>query len=137
VRHAHAKRLLSELLDGTLEPAREQAVRGHALACARCSRRLAEYELCDELVSQLPLAVVPLAVSASGELRLRRLARWAFPRAEPHPWLGLEGFAAALAAAALAGVVALGGTRSWVPPAKPMPPTLTQVAFVMPTAGRH
>jgi anti-sigma factor RsiW len=137
MRHRAAWRQLPALLDGALAPALEEAVRGHAAGCARCARRLAEYEWCDELVGQLPLSVVPLEVSASGERRLRGLARWTVPHAAPPPHYGLQGLAAAAAAAVLVGVVTLGGTWRWVPPAEPAPTSLTQLAYVVPTGRTY
>lgn len=138
MRHGPARRCLSQLLDGTLPPAVEQAVRSHAARCGRCSRQLAELALCDRLVARLPLAVVPLAVPSSGERRLERLARWGAPT-PPYSrlWLGLEGVAVAAAAAALAGVVALAGTSRWLPGPEPAPSGLTQVAYVMPAGGPY
>jgi anti-sigma factor RsiW len=138
MRHGAARRRLSQVLDGTLPRALEQAVRGHVAHCGRCSRRLAELELCDRLVARLPLAVVPLAVPSYGERRLEGLARWGAP---PPPysrlWLGLEGVAVAAAAAALAGVVVLAGTSRWIPGPEPAPSGLTQVAYVMPAGAPY
>jgi Putative zinc-finger len=131
MRHGAARRLLTQLLDGTLPPALEQAVRGHAAHCARCQRALAELELCERLVARLPLGVVPLVSLASGERRLRGLARWGAPRPGQR-WTGLEGFAMAAMAAALAGVVAFAGTNRWVLAPEPVSAGLTQVAYVMP-----
>lgn len=141
MRHASARRHLPELLDGTLPPAFEQAVREHAARCAGCRRRLAELELCDRLVASLPLAVVPLAiVPAAGEPRLERLARWGAP--PPHPprsplRAGLESLAVVAAAAAVAGVVAIAGMNRWLPSPEPTSSGLAQVAYVMPSGGRY
>jgi len=131
MRHRVAKSLLPQLLDRTLPGPLELAVRTHAGRCGRCSRRLAEFELCDQLVARLPFGVVPFA----GEERLTGLARWAL---EP-PSLArerLEGLALAAAAAALAGVVALAGTSQWVPNAEKTTSAVTQVAFVIPGPAR-
>ena len=138
MRHGPARRRLSQLLDGTLPPALEQAVRGHAARCGRCTRQLAELELCDGLVARLPLGVVPLVVPSYGDRRLERLARWGAPPS-PHSrlWLGLEGVAVAAAAAALAGVVALASTNRWMPEPEPAPSGLTQVAYVMPAGAPY
>ena len=140
MRHASARRHIPELLDGTLPPALERAVRDHAELCGRCSQHLAELELCDRLVARLPLAVVPIAMPASGEPRLERLARWGAP--PPHPRhsplrAGLESLAMVSAAAALAGVVAIAGMNRWVPAPEPAPSGLTQVAYVMPAGGPY
>jgi anti-sigma factor RsiW len=135
MRHGPARRRLPQLLDGTLPPALEHAVRSHAAHCDRCGRHLAELELCDRLVAELPLAVVPLVTPAVPELRLRRLARWGAPRPAPLRWLGLESVAAAAAAAAVAGVVAFAGATHWLP--APEPSGLTQVAYVMPAGGPY
>jgi anti-sigma factor RsiW len=136
MRHGPARRRLSQVLDGTLPPALEQAVRSHAAQCGRCGRRLAELELCDRLVAGLPLGVLPLAAPVYGERRLERLARWGAPPPEPRRWLGLEGLAVATAAAALAGVVAIGATR-WAPVPDVTPAGVTQVAYVMPAGGPY
>jgi anti-sigma factor RsiW len=132
MRHEAARRHLPELLDGTLPDAVEQAVRAHAAGCARCSRHLAQLELCQRLVARLPLAVLPLAAAGASERRLVRLARWAGPEPRPQRNLGIESLAMAAAAAALAGVVALVGLRPWMPAPDPGPSGLTQVAYVMP-----
>ena len=138
MRHRAAWRALPQLLDATLEPACERAARAHLARCTRCARRLAELELCDDLVAELPLGVVPLVMSAAGERRLAGLARWAFrPPAVPSPWAPLDGLAVAAAAAALAGVVALVGAQSWLPAPEPVPSGITQVAYVMPAPGLH
>jgi len=137
MRHPAARRLLPQVLDGTLPVAREQEVRGHAARCRRCARVLAELELCDRLVMRLPLGVLPLAAAAAGERRLRSLARWdAAGRARPR-WTGLEGLAVAAAAAALAGVVAFAGANRWVLAPEPSPAGITQVAYVMPGGGPY
>ena len=135
MRHGSARRRLSQLLDGTLPPALEQAVRSHAAHCGPCGRQLAELELCDRLVADLPLGVVPLGAPKYGELRLERLARWGAPPAHPRRWL--EGVAVAAAAAALAGVVAIAGATRWVPAPEVAPSGLTQVAYVMPAGGPY
>jgi anti-sigma factor RsiW len=137
MRHGAARRLLPQVLDRTLPPAVEQALRAHTAHCERCSRHLAELELCDRLVAHLPLAVVPLVEAASGDQRLERLARWAFLRPSPQRVLALEGFAMAAAAAALAGVVALAGTTRWLPEPAPSSVGVIQVAYVMPGGGPY
>jgi len=134
MRHASARRRLPQLLDGTLPAALEQAVLSHVADCGRCSRRLAELELCERLVARLPLAIVPLCGPASGR-RLEGLARWGAPAPRLPGWAPIEGFAVAAAAAALAGVVALAGASHWLPAPEPPPFGLTQVAYVMPAAG--
>jgi anti-sigma factor RsiW len=136
VRHHSAQRRLAQLLDRTLPPALDQAVRGHAAGCGRCARRLAELELCERLVASLPLAVVPLATPHASERRLERLARWGAPAPSLRWWLGLEGCAVA-AAGVLVGVIALAGVNHWVPAPEPTPSGLTQVAFVTPGRGAY
>lgn len=131
--HSSARRLLPQLLDGTLPIAIERGVRGHLTSCGRCQRDLADFELCDQLVTRLPQGIFPLIGAATSERRLEGLASWAFPRARPR-WIALEGFAAALAAGALAGVVALAGATRWVPAHAPIPSGFAQVAYVMPGA---
>ncbi len=137
MRHGAARRLLPQGFDQTLPPAVEQALRAHTAGCVRCTRHLAELELCDRLVAHLPLAVVPLVVPAAGDQRLERLARWAFLRPSPQRVLALEGFAMAAAAAALAGVVALAGATRWLPAPTPSSAGVTQVAYVMPGGGPY
>ena len=132
--HRSQRRLLPQLLDGTLPLEMERGVRGHLTSCGRCQRDLADFELCDQLVTRLPQGVIPLIGAAASERRLAALASWAFPRARPR-WIPLEGFAAALAAGALAGVVALAGAARWLPAPAPNPGGPAQVAYVMP-AGR-
>jgi anti-sigma factor RsiW len=124
--------MLPDLLDRSLPPAREAAVRAHAERCGRCRRRLAELELCDRLVARLPLGVIPLT---AGDERLAGLARWAFVRA-PRRRVGLEGLAVTAAAAALAGIVTLAGTARWTPGPEDAAPSVIQVAYVMPGAVR-
>jgi hypothetical protein len=132
MRHRAARRLLPEALDRTLPHALQRALDAHVERCERCRRHRAELELCDELVARLPLAV---AVPAAGDQRLERLARWAFLRPSPQRVVGLEGFAMAAAAAALAGVVVLAGVGRWVPDSPPAAAAITQVAYVMPAGG--
>lgn len=138
MRHRSARRLLPQLLDRTLPPERERELRAHAAGCSRCEAHLAELELCDRLVARIPLALLPRAAEAGDERRLRALARWAFPR-RPAPSrlrAGMGAAALAATAATLAGVVALAGASSWVPTPEPGPDAATQVAFVVPAAGR-
>ena len=137
MRHGPARRRLPELLDRTLPPAIERDLRAHLADCGRCARHLTELELCDRLVSRLPLAVVPLVVPVAGDLRLERLARWTFPRPSPARMLGYEGVAMAAAAAALAGVVALAGVTRWLPAPAPTSTGVTQVAYVMPAGSPY
>jgi putative zinc finger protein len=132
MRHGAARRLLPQRFDRTLSPALEQALGEHVARCERCRRHRAELELCERLVTRLPLAVVPLVVAAAGDQRLERLARWAFLRPSPQRGRALEGFAMAAAAATLAGVVALAGATRWLPAPAPASSSLTQVAYVMP-----
>ena len=129
--HRSQRRLLPQLLDGTLSLEIEQGVRGHLRSCGRCRQDLAQFELCDLLVTRLPRGIIPLIGAASSERRLAGLASWAVPRARSR-WIPLEGFAAALAAGALAGVVALAGAARWVPAPAPSPGGPAQVAYVMP-----
>jgi hypothetical protein len=137
MRHGPARRLLPQLFDRTLPAALERSLRAHVTGCERCSRHLAELELCDRLVARLPLAVVPLVVPAAGDQRLERLARWALLRPSPRRVLAFEGFAMAAAAAALAGVVALAGVTRWVPSPAPASGGVIQVAYVMPAVGPY
>jgi len=135
MRHRPARRLLPQLLDETLSMGVEQGVRGHVAACRRCQRALAEFELCDRLVNRLPHGIFARIGPAAGEQRLAGLASWAFPRrVVPQRWLAAEGFAAVIAAGALAGALAFAGAESW----QPAPPIgvsgLALVAYVMPEA---
>jgi anti-sigma factor RsiW len=139
MRHVPARQLLAQLLDETLSDAVDREVREHLGGCRRCQRAFAELELCDRLVSRLPHAIAPLLDPAEEEQRLAGLASWTFlRRARAERWLAAEGTAAALVAAALAGVVAFAGTTSWVPPATASGTgDVVQAAYVMPaTASR-
>lgn len=135
MRHRAAMRLVPQLLDHTLPGPLELLVREHAEHCQRCSRRLAEFELCDRLVAQLPLGVMRFTASASGEERLAGLARWG-PERRSRLREPLEGLAVVAAAAALAGVVALAGTAQWVPSAEKTGAGVIQVAYVIPGTAR-
>ena len=134
MRHRSARRLLPQLLDWTLPSAIERTVREHARYCERCRRDLADFELCDQLVTRLPHRIIPLIEPAAGERRLAGLASWAFlrPVVPRQRWLVLEGLAAAAAVGAVAGVVALAGAASWVPTPAPTPGGYAQTAYVTP-----
>lgn len=138
MRHRPARRLLAQLLDETLPAGVERQVRDHLGGCRRCQRALAELELCDHLVARLPHGLFRVVGPAAGEQRLEGLASWAFARrARERHRLAAEGFAAALAAGALAGVVAFAGAVGWVPAPAPGPASsLAQVAYVMPGVQR-
>ena len=138
MRHRPARRLVAQLLDETLPLGLAQQVEGHVAACRRCQRVLADFELCDRLVTRLPHGVLSRIGPAAGERRLAGLASWTFlRRARRQRWLAAEGFAAALAAGALAGVVAFAGVAAWLPAPAAGASSLAQVAYVMPgVAGR-
>jgi anti-sigma factor RsiW len=135
MRHWAARKRLSQLLDGTLAVPEEREVRAHLVRCAACRLRLAEFEACERLLARLPGGVLPFASSAAGEQRLAGLARWSFERpARARAGPGVAAFATA--AAAVACVVAIAGTSSWVPRAETTAGTATQVAYVVPGAFR-
>lgn len=122
MRHGRARRLLTSLPDGLLDPATEAAVRAHAARCARCGDALADLDAADAWLRRLPLALVPVEPSPAAEMRLAALARWSRPLAgarppvaEPGPrpvapiargarW-GIPAVGAAAAAACLAAVL--------------------------------
>jgi len=119
--HLRAKRLLSSLPDGLLEPATEHRVRTHAAGCARCRAELRSLEASAGLLRRLPRSLVPLRADAEAEARLEALARWGrmpaarviAPRRSPVATLGrLAPLAATVALALL-----LGGSRPEAPEA--------------------
>ena len=74
--HWTARRLLTALPDGTLEPAREAKVLEHLDGCRRCQRRHAQIEMAEDLLRRMPASLVPLDPHPSTHARLSRLARW-------------------------------------------------------------
>ena len=97
MRHRAARRRLPQLLDHTLAPETERAVRAHVGQCHDCRERLAEFEACGRLLERLPTSLIPLAPTPAGEQRLVGLARWS-----PAPARGEGPETAALAVAAAA-----------------------------------
>ena len=127
--HWKARRLLPQILDGTLAAHVEAEVRKHADACRFCSRTLAEFEACERLLAELPTRLVPLEAPAGGEERLRALARWVV---DPEPsWGERLGMSALGALAGLAMLAMVISGQTWAP-ASPVarPPIL--VAGVLP-----
>jgi anti-sigma factor RsiW len=129
--HWKARRLLPQILDGTLQPQVEAWVRGHLHDCRRCRNDLEELDATEALLAQLPLALVPFEYTATSDVRLERLARWA---AEPPPtWserLGVPALGAFAAAAMLAMLLSTAGV---LPPMDPPSRSVT-LAAVMPEA---
>lgn len=74
--HWKARRLLASLPDGTLPWEVEVEVRAHAASCARCRGAMRDMALAEELVRQIPAALVPLEWSPRSYSRLAALARW-------------------------------------------------------------
>ncbi len=60
--HWKARRLLPQVLDGTLTAHLEALVREHADDCEACRQAPAELDACENLLAQLPLSLVPLDV---------------------------------------------------------------------------
>lgn len=116
MRHRTARHLLPALLDQTLDPRSEAAVRMHAEICPHCRSVWLELVFAEELLAELPAALVPLEPSLVSDSRLEGLARWA---ADPAPRrvepFGLSVLGAA-AAAALCLWLLLPG--AWRPPAR-------------------
>lgn len=98
--HWRAKRLLAALPDGSLAPEVEFQVRAHVDVCKGCARRLADFELAEELLGRIPISVAPLEFNPGAHRRLASLARWSEEPALPRPqrWTG--------PALSLAGIVA-------------------------------
>ena len=84
--HWKARRLLPDLLDGTLPAPVEARLHEHMDDCRRCRRVFAELQESERLVGLLPASLVPLDDSARtpADARLRALSRW--PRSRPRPW---------------------------------------------------
>jgi anti-sigma factor RsiW len=109
VRHGKARRLVPAILDQSLPPSVEAAVRAHLEDCPPCRTDLAELEASEELLRRLPLALVPREASAPADLRLAALARWATaPVSSRHERLGLQALGAFAAAFLLLLVVSAG-----------------------------
>ena len=83
--HWRASRLLASLPDGTLPEETELEVRVHAASCARCRRRLREFELAEDLLRRMPAAIQPLEWSPSSYRRLASLASWSTEPELPEP----------------------------------------------------
>ncbi len=111
--HWKARRLLPQVLDGSLPARVEGEVRAHAGSCASCSRALEEFEACERLLAELPTSLVPLDVPEGHVDRLRALSRWVAP-AQPSfgERLGMSALGA-FAGAAMLGLVMTG--QSWAP----------------------
>jgi anti-sigma factor RsiW len=104
MRHRRARRLLTAIFDGGLEPATRRSLELHVRSCAACRRRVDEHDVVEALVRLLPPALVPSEPSRSAQRRLWGLARWS---ADPGAaWrerfgLGAVGIGVAVAAAVL------------------------------------
>jgi len=119
MKHWKARRLLPELLDGTLPAPVEARLHSHVDDCRRCRRVFAELEESDRLLALLPTSLVPLEASAGtpADARLRALSRWAVP---PTPtWQERVGFSALAAFAAAAMVAMTLSSAGWVSHAEP------------------
>jgi hypothetical protein len=127
--HWKARRLLPQVLDGTLAAHVEAEVREHADDCRFCTRTLAEFETCELLLADLPTALVPLDTPAGREERLLALARWVV---DPEPtWSERLGMSAigALGGAFMLAMVLTG--QAWAP-TDPGPEPSFVVAGVLP-----
>lgn len=119
--HLLARKLLSSLPDGLLEPATERRLRAHLGRCARCRAELAALETSAALLRRLPRSLLPLRSHAAADERLDALARW--ERVPPLPLrpaaAGGGAWAPVARLASLAAVVALalvlGGGRPEAP----------------------
>lgn len=104
MRHRRARRLLTAVFDGGLDPAMRRSLDLHVRGCATCRRLVDEHDMVEALVRLLPPALVPCEPSRSAQRRLWGLARWfADPAAA---WrerfgLGAVGVGVAVTAAAL------------------------------------
>lgn len=129
--HWKARRLLPQVLDGSLAARVEGDVRAHAASCEACTRLLEEFEACERLLAELPTSLVPLDVPEGHVDRLRALSRWV---TVPQPsWAERLGMSAlgAFAGAAMLGLVMTGQT--WAPVDRELGPPLT-LAGVLPIA---
>ncbi len=121
--HWKARRLLPQVLDGSLTARVEGEVRAHADSCASCTRALDEFEACERLLAELPTSLVPLDVPEGRVDRLRALSRWVAP---PQPSfaerLGMSALGA-FAGAAMLGLVMTG--QAWAPASTDLGPPLT------------
>ncbi len=130
--HWKARRLLPQVLDGTLAAHVEGEVREHAEGCRSCTRILAEFETCELLLGQLPTSLVPAHAPAGLEDRLYALSRWVVV---PEPtWterLGMSALGAG-AAAALFALVLTG--QAYAPADSAGPGQPITLAAVLPIA---
>ena len=83
--HWRANRLLASLLDGTLPEETEIDLRVHVASCARCRRRLREFEVAEDLLRRMPAAIQPLEWSPSSYRRLTAMASWSTEPELPEP----------------------------------------------------
>jgi hypothetical protein len=123
-------RLLDELVDGTLDPARASGVRGHARGCPACAARLAETEALVAAMAQLEPLEPPSSLWAGirGELDRAEAA----DAARPRWWWWWQGARKQLAwgGAAFAGAALCAGVWIWKRPpvAAPSAPVVATVA---------
>jgi len=134
-------KLIDELVDGTLDPARASGVRGHARGCAACAARLAETELLVAGLSRLEPMDPPASLWAGIRSELDRAE--ATDAARPRWWWWWQGARKQLAWSGAAVVLASLTVGVWVwkkkqmndvpapvsaaaapvaPPAPPVPP---------------
>ena len=76
MRHGLARRLITRLFDGGLDPALGAALDAHVRGCESCRRRVEEHAAVEALVRLLPQALLPREPSRSAQRRLWGLARW-------------------------------------------------------------
>lgn len=129
--HLKARRLLPQVLDGTLAAHLEGEVREHATNCRSCTRALAEFETCEALLAELPTSLVPLHAPAGLEDRLLSLSRWVVP---PQPSWGERLTMSALGAFSAAALFLLVWTgQAWTPVEQELGSPMT-LASVLPIA---
>ncbi len=111
--HLRARRLLPDLVDGTLDEATRVQVEMHVQGCARCRRLRREFTTADLLLAQMPVAFGPLDFDPTAYARLVRLNRWSDAPDLHHP----ERWNAPILALASAGlIVVMAATMShWSP----------------------
>ncbi len=107
--HWKARRLLPSLLDGALARRVERRVRMHARECARCTRALRDFERSEDLLRQVPPALLPQDWSPAAESHLGALALWAAePRIAAQDRLAMRAAAATATIAFLLFMVSVG-----------------------------
>jgi anti-sigma factor RsiW len=76
MRHRRARRLLTQLLDGSPGPRLRRELQAHVRGCPECRRRLRQHETAELLLRLLPRTLLPSEPSRAAQVRLWGLARW-------------------------------------------------------------